>query len=168
MRLPPDVSVEFYNSERDLYSAVFRALDEYPFVLTFNGDDFDLQYLYHRAEITGIRKDEVPIEAGRKVFLLKRGVHIDLYKFFFNRSIQIYAFSQKYRNITLDEVSQAILGKSKLHFTKLIGDLSYDELAKYCLNDAELTLGLTAYEDDLVMKSHSCPSKDKPYADGRC
>ena len=152
LKLPPDVSVEFYNSERDLYSTVFKALDEYPFVLTFNGDDFDLQYLYHRAEKTGVRRDEVPIEAGRKVYLLKRGVHIDLYKFFFNRSIQIYAFNQKYRNITLDEVSQAILGRSKLHFTKLIGDLSYDELAKYCLNDAELTLGLTAYEDDLVMK----------------
>ncbi len=152
VKLPPNVSVGFYNTERDLYSAVFRAVDEYPFVFTFNGDDFDFQYLYHRAEKTGMRRNEIPIEAGRKVYLLKRGVHIDLYKFFFNRSIQIYAFSQKYRNITLDEVSQAILGRSKIHFTKLFGDLSYDELAKYCLNDAELTLDLTSYEDDLVMK----------------
>jgi DNA polymerase I len=152
VRLPPNVIVEFYDSERDLYSAVFKALDEYPFVLTFNGDDFDLQYLYHRAEKTGIRKDEIPIEAGRKIYLLRRGVHIDLYKFFFNRSIQIYAFSQKYRNITLDEVAQAILGRAKLHIAKSIGDFTYDELARYCLNDAELTLDLTAYEDDLVMK----------------
>jgi DNA polymerase I len=152
LSLPPDVSVEFYNSERDLYSAVFNALNEYPFVLTFNGDDFDLQYLFHRAEKTGFRRDEIPIEAGRKIYLLKRGVHIDLYKFFFNRSIQIYAFSQKYRNVTLDEVAQAILGRSKIELTKPITELSYDELAKYCLNDAELTLGLTAYDDDLVMK----------------
>lgn len=152
VKLPSNVNVEFYNSERELYSAVFKAIEDYPFIVTFNGDDFDLQYLYHRAEKTGIRRGEIPIEAGRKIYLLKRGVHIDLYKFFFNRSIQIYAFNQKYRNVTLDEVAQAILGKFKLHFTKPISEFTYDELAKYCFNDAELTLGLTEYDDDLVMK----------------
>ncbi len=152
VKLPSNVNVEFYNSERELYSAVFKAIEDYPFIVTFNGDDFDLQYLYHRAEKTGIRRGEIPIEAGRKIYLLKRGIHIDLYKFFFNRSIQIYAFNQKYRNVTLDEVAQAILGKFKLHFTKPISEFTYDELAKYCFNDAELTLGLTEYDDDLVMK----------------
>jgi len=150
--LPSDVSVEFYESERDLCSALFRSLNDYPFVVTFNGDDFDLRYLCHRAQQIGMRRRDVPIEAGRKVYLLTRGVHIDLYKFFFNRSIQIYAFAQKYRNVTLDEVSRAILGKAKLEITGSISELSYAELAAYCLNDAEITLELTAYNDDLVMK----------------
>ncbi|RJS76426.1 DNA-directed DNA polymerase I [Candidatus Bathyarchaeota archaeon] len=150
--LPPDVKVEFYDSERDLLSAVFKALDEYPFVITFNGDDFDLRYLFHRAQTKGFRREEIPIDPGRRVYLLKRGIHIDLYRFFFNRSIQIYAFAQKYRNVTLDEVTRAILGKAKVELFKPISELSYSELAEYCLNDAEITLDLTTYNDDLVMK----------------
>ncbi|MEM2888680.1 MAG: DNA-directed DNA polymerase I [Candidatus Bathyarchaeia archaeon] len=152
VKLPPNVKIEFYNSESELFSAVFKALDDYPFVVTFNGDDFDLQYLYHRAEKIGFKREDIPIEAGRRIYLLKRGVHIDLYKFFFNRSIQIYAFNQKYRNVTLDEVAKAILGRSKLVFSKPISEFTYDELARYCFNDARLTLDLTRYDDDLVMK----------------
>jgi len=79
-------------------------------------------------------------------------VHIDLYRFFLNRSIQIYAFGQKYRNVTLDEIAKALLGKSKITLTKPVSELSCGELARYCLNDAEITLELTSYNDDLVMK----------------
>jgi DNA polymerase I len=150
--LPPSTTVEFYDSEPALYSAVFTAIEEYPFILTFNGDDFDLKYLFHRAIKTGLRREEIPIDPGRRIYLLKRGIHIDLYRFFFNRSIQIYAFAQKYRNVTLDEVSQAVIGRSKVELSKPISELSYAELAKYCLNDAEITLGLSTYNDDLVMK----------------
>jgi len=150
--LPPDVRVEFYERERDLISAIFRALREYPFIITFNGDDFDLRYLFHRAERLGFDRDEIPISLGRNVCLLRYGIHIDLYKFFGNKSIQIYAFGQRYRNITLDEVSRALIGKSKIEISKPISDLAYGELARYCLNDAELTYELTSYNDDLVMK----------------
>jgi len=152
VNLPPDVKVEFYDSEKDLLVALFKAMDEYPFVITFNGDDFDLRYIFHRAQKIGFRREEIPIEPGRRIYLIRNGIHIDLYKFFFNRSIQIYAFSQKYRNVTLDEVATAILGKPKLEISKPISELTYSELAKYCLNDAEITLGLTSYDDDLVMK----------------
>ena len=152
LSLSPDVMVEFYTSEKDFCSAVFKALDDYPFVITFNGDDFDLKYLYHRSQKLGFKRDEVPIEPGRKVYLLRRGIHIDLYRFFFNRSIQIYAFGQKYRNVTLDEICKAVLGKSKIEIPMPISELSYKELAEYCLNDSEITLELTTYNDDLVMK----------------
>jgi len=152
LKLPEDVKVEFYSSERDLLSALFKAIDGYPFVITFNGDDFDLRYIFHRAQKLGFQRNEIPIEPGRRIYLLKNGIHIDLYKFFFNRSIQIYAFSQKYRNVTLDEVATAILGKPKLEISKPISELTYSELARYCLNDAEITLGLTSFDDDLVMK----------------
>lgn len=150
--LPPDVIIEFYNSEKELLSTVFKALSEYPFVITFNGDDFDLRYLFHRAERLGFSRNEIPIELGRNICLLKHGIHIDLYKFFGNKSIQIYAFSQKYRNTTLDEVAKALLGKTKLEITKPIPELTYGELAKYCLNDAQITYELTSFNNDLVMK----------------
>ncbi|MEM2351689.1 MAG: DNA-directed DNA polymerase I, partial [Thermoproteota archaeon] len=152
LNLPPDVRVEFYSSERDLLRAIFDALNNYPFVITFNGDDFDLNYLYHRAKNLGFSKKDIPINRGQKICTLKYGVHIDLYRFFLNKSIQIYAFGQKYRNVTLDEVAKAILGKSKIILTKPLSELSYGELARYCLNDAEITIELTSYNDDLIMK----------------
>ena len=151
-KISADVSVEYFDSEEKLLLAVFGALWDYPFVVTFNGDDFDLRYLFHRAQKLGIRRSQAPIEVGRRVCLLKYGVHIDLYKFFFNKSIQIYAFSQKYRDVTLDEVGQALVGLTKLELTKGLNDLSYTELAQYCFRDAEIALRLTTFNEDLVMK----------------
>ena len=106
--------LEFYESEQDLLVAIFQAFLDYPFVVTFNGDDFDLKYLYHRAQRLGFKNEEIPIDLGRDVANLKYGVHIDLYKFFFNRSIQIYAFGQKYRENTLDAVGEALVGTAKI------------------------------------------------------
>ncbi|MEM2117957.1 MAG: DNA-directed DNA polymerase I [Candidatus Bathyarchaeia archaeon] len=151
-RLPADVTLEYFDSEEKLIRAVFDALWNYPFALTFNGDDFDLRYLAHRALNFGFKRSEIPIEVGRRVCLLKYGVHIDLYKFFFNRSIQIYAFNNRYRDVTLDDVGKALIGMEKIKLEKSLGELSYTELAQYCFRDAEITFKLTSFEDELVMK----------------
>jgi len=151
-RLPPNVTVEYYDSEQKLILEIFKALWDYPFVITFNGDDFDFRYLYYRALNMGLKKSQIPIEVRRRVCLLKYGIHIDLYKFFYNRSIQIYAFSQKYRGVTLDEVGKALVGRAKLERAKPISELTYTELARYCARDAEITLELCTFDDDLVMK----------------
>jgi DNA polymerase I len=149
---PEDAKMEFYDSEEQLLRAIFEILWEYPFVLTFNGDDFDLRYLVHRAANLGIERREIPIEIGKRVCLLKYGVHVDLYKFFFNRSIQIYAFSNKYKDVTLNDVSKAVIGLEKIKCDKAIGDLTYSELCAYCLRDSEITFKLTEFEDELAMK----------------
>ncbi len=152
-KLPPDVDVEFYDSEEKLILEIFEELWDYPFVLTFNGDDFDLRYLYHRAlNHFGMKKNQIPIELGRRVCLLKYGIHIDLYKFFFNRSIQIYAFGKKYRDMTLDEVGKALVELGKVELDRPLSELTYSELAQYNFRDAEITLALTTFDDDLVMK----------------
>jgi len=151
-RLPPEVKIEYFNSEEQLIRAVFKVLWKYPFLITFNGDDFDLKYLLHRAENFGIRRDEIPIELGRRICTLKYGVHIDLYKFFFNRSIQVYAFGNSYRDVTLDEVAGALIRRRKVPLEKPLSELTYMELAEYCLRDAEITYELTSFNDDLVMK----------------
>jgi len=152
VKIPAEVSVEYCDTERELLQGVFDALWDYPFVVTFNGDDFDLHYLYRRAERLGFKRSEVPIELGRKTCLLDYGVHIDLYKFFFNRSIQIYAFGQKYKDVTLDDIGAALVDMTKIELTKGLNDLTYTELACYCLQDAEIALKLTTFDDDLVMK----------------
>jgi len=151
-KIPADVKMEYFDSEEKLLLTIFEMMWDYPFVVTFNGDDFDLRYLWHRAQKLGIRRSKVPIELGRKVCLLRHGIHIDLYKFFFNKSIQIYAFGQKYRDVTLDDVGQALIGLTKLELTKGLNDLTYTELGLYCLRDAEIALKLTTFNDDLVMK----------------
>ena len=151
-RLPADVKIEFYDSEETLIRAVFEVLWDYPFIITFNGDDFDLRYLAHRAEKFGFKRDEIPIELGKRVCLLKYGVHIDLYKFFFNRSIQIYAFNNRYRDVTLGDVGKALIGLDKIPLEKSIGELTYTELAKYCFRDAEIAYKLASFDDELVLK----------------
>jgi DNA polymerase I len=150
-QLPPSVRLEFYDTEADLLVALFRAFLEYPFLVTFNGDDFDLKYLYHRAQRLGFRNEEIPIELGRDVAFLKYGVHIDLYKFFFNRSIQIYAFRQRYRENTLDAVGEALVGTAKTEIGS-VTTASYTELAAYCYRDSQIVMRLTSFDDDLVMK----------------
>ena len=151
-RLPADVKSEYFETEVELLRAIFEVLWDYPFILTYNGDDFDLRYLSHRALNLGIRKSEIPIDVGKRVCLLKYGVHIDLYKFFFNRAIKIYAFKNRYRDVTLDDVGSGIIGVEKIRLEKTFGELTYTELARYCLRDSEITFKLTSYEDELAMK----------------
>ena len=143
--------VVFYQDERDLVEDVFRVMDEYPIVLTFNGDNFDLRYLKNRARNLAISKDDDPITLGRRFAYLRNGLHIDLYRFFMNNAIRIYAFGNKYRENNLNEVSFAITGRRKIDVGN-ITELTFEELARYCLNDAEITYGLTSFNDDLAMK----------------
>jgi DNA polymerase I len=149
----PGIEIEVYDSEPELVSAIFTALNDYPFVLTFNGDDFDLRYLFHRAlNHLGFYRDQIPIELGRESATVKYGVHLDLYKFFFNRSIQVYAFSNRYREVTLDAVSEALLETGKLEISASVSRLSPTELAAYCYQDAELVMNLTSFDGEVVMK----------------
>ncbi|MCW4018778.1 MAG: DNA-directed DNA polymerase I [Candidatus Bathyarchaeota archaeon] len=150
--MPEDSEIEYFDTEVELIKAIFGILWDYPFILTFNGDDFDLRYLSHRAANLGIPRYEVPIEIGRRVCLLRYGIHIDLYKFFFNRAVQIYAFNNRYRDVSLNDVGKGVLGLEKIKSEKAIGDQNYTELAAYCLRDSEITYKLTSFEDELAMK----------------
>jgi DNA polymerase, archaea type len=143
---------QVFDREEDLLRGVLSKIMDYPTLLTFNGDDFDLRYLQHRAEKLGITEEENPIQLERVAASLKHGIHIDLYQFFRNRSIQVYAFSNKYSEHTLGGISESLLGKSKIPYEGEIGDLSLPKLAEYCLNDSQLTYELTSMNDSLVMK----------------
>ncbi|MCL2690637.1 MAG: DNA-directed DNA polymerase I [Candidatus Bathyarchaeota archaeon] len=147
-----DIDIEFCETEEDLLQQIFKVLNDFPFILTFNGDDFDLRYLVHRALNLGVPKIDIPIDVGKRVCSIKYGVHIDLYKFFFNRSIQGYAFNNRYKDVSLGDVGVALLGMEKIHLDKAFGDLTYNELSHYCLRDSEITYKLTSFEDDSAMK----------------
>ena len=144
--------VKVYEDEAQMLRDVFKVIDSYPVVATFNGDDFDMPYLRHRGEVLKIPKEQIPITLGREGASLRRGIHIDLYKLFMNKSIQVYAFDNKYREHTLEAIAQAILGKGKIEIEKPIGELTSEELARYCFQDALLVHELLTSDNELLLK----------------
>lgn len=147
-----DVEVEIFDNERDLLLEVFRVINSYPLILTFNGDSFDLPYLHNRALELGIKPEEIPIKNVRDFVSVNHGFHIDLYRFFSIEAIQNYAFSQAYKEKTLDAIAQALLGESKVVIEESVSDLTLAKLVEYNLKDAELTLKLTMFNNELVWK----------------
>ncbi len=147
-----EAKIEYFDDESQMLNKIFEYLSKYPVIVTFNGDDFDLRYLWHRAQRLDLEKDIMPIELGRNYASLKYGIHIDLYKFFFNRSIQVYAFGQRYREKTLNEIGESLIDMGKKEIEKPISELTYSELASYCLRDAEITMNLTKFNDGLLIK----------------
>jgi DNA polymerase I len=161
---------EMCKTEKELLEKTFKIIWSYNLLVTFNGDDFDLPYLYERSQDpaidpinhTIIPKEEIPIVVKRDSFMkkgiqaepvqLKHGVHIDLFRTFQNRSIQIYAFSHKYSEYRLNAISEALLNDSKIEFEGNISDLPIQKLAQYCLKDTDLTFRLTRFNDNLLLK----------------
>ena len=152
--VPPTAELQTFETEKDLLIKLFTDMLDYPFIATFNGDDFDLNYLYHRAQRPeiGLSKDEIPIVMGNNFAGLKHGIHIDLYKTFNNRSLQIYAFGNRYSDHTLNGVAEGLLDESKVEFDGQIGDLPLYELAKYNLQDTILTYKLVSIYNDVLLK----------------
>ena len=151
--LEQNIKVTFYDldKEKEMIQDAFEIIKTFPFVLTYNGDEFDLPYLYNRAERLGIKNSENPFYMMRDSATLKEGVHLDLYKVLSNRSFQIYAFSQKYTDFSLNSVSKALLGKEKIDYGLEFDELSLYQTANYCYNDALLTYELTSFNKDLMM-----------------
>ncbi|MEM3980935.1 MAG: DNA-directed DNA polymerase I, partial [Ignisphaera sp.] len=160
-KLPEDVEIEIFDSELHMILETLLIISRYPVVLTFNGDNFDLRYLYIRALKLGIPKELICIKVkkvvkgGKKVEYLaelKHGIHLDLYKFFSNKAIQTYAFEGKYKEVNLDNVAQALLGIGKVQLDEELSKVDLSTLVKYNLRDSQITLELTTFADELVWK----------------
>ncbi len=151
--IPSDVKVTFFDEDKeaDMIRRSFDIITGYPFVITFNGDDFDMPYMYNRAERLGIELKDIPLIMMRDSATLKQGVHIDLYRAFSNRSFQIYAFSHKYNDFSLNSIAEGLIDESKIEYDGDLNDLSMYELANYCFNDARITEKLTSFNNDLLM-----------------
>lgn len=156
-KFPDDAELVFFKKEKDLLIEAFRLMWQYPIVITFNGDNFDLNYLFHRANKLKIERDLNPIQVKRGYgFLskaecdLRKGIHLDVFNFFFNRSISGYAFGGAYESSSLNAVSSALLGKEKYQHEEEIHDMEYGTLSWYNLKDSILTLELTKFNNNLV------------------
>jgi len=154
---PNDAKLYFFKSEKELLTESFRIMWDYPVIITFNGDNFDLNYMFHRAEKLKIEKDLNPIHVKRGFGImakaecdLRKGIHIDVFNFFFNRSISGYAFGGSYQSASLNAISEALLGEKKYEHEEDIHDMEIDILSWYNLKDSILTLDLTRFNNSLV------------------
>lgn len=151
--LDEKIELSFYekDQERKLIEDAFDLVKQYPVLITYNGDGFDLPYLYNRAKRLGIDEEKNPFYMMRDSATLNKGVHLDLYRTFSNRAFQIYAFGQKYTDFSLNSVSKGILEEEKMDYGVEIDNMTLYQIAKYCQNDAYLTYKLTSFNNDLLM-----------------
>ena len=151
--LLPGVEIIFYeeSKEKEMLLDAFELMEKYPLLITYNGDGFDLPYIYNRASRLGIDRQKNPLYMMRDSATLTHGVHLDLYRTMSNRAFQIYAFGQKYSDFSLDSVSNGLLGEKKIDYGVELDDLTLYQTANYCQNDARLTYKLTSFNNDLLM-----------------
>jgi len=151
--LLPSVKITFYDEtkEKEMILDTFELMKKYPLLITYNGDGFDLPYLYNRAGRLGIDRQKNPLYMMRDSATLTDGVHLDLYRTMSNRAFQIYAFGQKYTDFSLNSVSKGLLGEEKIDYGIELDNLTLYQTAKYCQNDARLTYNLTSFNNDLLM-----------------
>ena len=147
------VKIIFYDEtkEKEMVLDTFELIEKYPLLITYNGDGFDLPYLYNRANRLGIDRQKNPLYMMRDSATLTDGVHLDLYRTMSNRAFQIYAFGQQYNDFSLNSVAKGLLGEKKIDYGVELGDLTLYQTANYCQNDARLTYNLTSFNNDLLM-----------------
>ena len=75
------------DQEKKLIEDAFELVKKYPVLITYNGDQFDLLYLYNRAKRLGISDEINPLYMMRDSATLTKGVHLDLYRNIFKQSI---------------------------------------------------------------------------------
>ncbi len=142
-----------FKDEAELLKAVFKKIGEYPVVITFNGDNFDFLYLDNRAKKLKIEETLIPfIRTRTQDIYLSHAVHIDLYRFFRQPAMRIYAFGGAYERVTLNELGKSLLDKEKVKLDKNIWDLDLEDLITYNAQDAEITLELTTFSNNQAIE----------------
>lgn len=161
------IVLEIFTTEYDLVKRIIELLDDkrYPLILSYFGEGFDFPYLFNRAINLGINKRRLPfycykMRGGKRIGVatnwrtkMSNKMHIDLFQFFKQPSIKNYVFKGKYKKHGLEVVSQALLGRGKIeHVGTKIHEMSPSNLGYYNFVDANLTLDLLLYEDQLPLK----------------
>jgi len=141
----------FYNDEKKMLMDALRFMQKFPFIITFNGDGFDLMYICNRLIRLGVPEEEIPISQKGLSLTLHNCIHLDIYRFFSINAIKNYAFQGKYKDIDLNTLSKLFLNKEKLKKEKNMFEMSLNDIIEYCMQDAILTYELTCFENELIL-----------------
>ena len=147
-----DFEIEEFDDEKKMIIRAMEIMRQYPIIVTFNGDNFDMRYIRRRAEYLGIGEAVRDIIIGKNDTRVAWGVHLDLYHFFKNTSIRNYAFEGRYDEISLDAVGRSLVGMGKIEIQEGFERYSLSELCEYSFRDAEITYRLATFNNQLVMK----------------
>ncbi|NHJ33216.1 MAG: DNA-directed DNA polymerase I, partial [Asgard group archaeon] len=150
--LSDEVEIQFFDDEIKLIHETFKLMQSYPVIITYNGDNYDLPYLFNRAELLKINRKENPIIIVRDSCKIRNAIHFDAYRFFNQAAIKVYAFGAKYSESSLNAVSGALLDTNKIELVKEIGFLDCYDLAEYNFFDSKITLELTTFNDSVTIR----------------
>lgn len=149
--------VENVKDERKMIERFLEIVEEKDpdFICSYNGDNFDFPKLKDLAS-----EFKIPLKIGRDnspIYVVRRGrmssakmrgrIHIDLFDFIDH----ILSPSMRSEVMTLDEVSQELIGegKKKMKYKEMVELWSkkngVEKIAEYCLQDSELTLKLAGH-----------------------
>jgi DNA polymerase, archaea type len=151
-RIGYEVTIKYFLYEEDMIQYFLNLAMEYPFHISFNGDNFDLPYLNNRLLKLGFVDKSLIYQSNKSEWHIKNSIHIDLMTFFKNPSIRLYAFSGAYSSHSLDAVAEALLSHKKIEHEKWFDEMSIEELVEYSITDANLTFKLMSFADFKVFK----------------
>ena len=140
--LGQNVIIHSFGTEQELLVKLFQLLENIPILITYNGNQFDLPYILNRAKKFDLKSDCLSYDFKLNVARFETGLHIDLFDWFSNPAIKLYAYSGVYKDLKLDTVASTILNKQKYNYEGSIWDLSGKELIYYNWIDSKLTLEL--------------------------
>ncbi len=142
--------VVFCKSERELLINLRDEIKSYnpDFILGYNSDNFDFNYILHRCKVNHVDFDigfasSVPrvLPGSMSSVKIKGIAHIDLYRFVRN----VVARSLSVKSLGLNDVASAILndGKYDLNYDDMMSlwnsSENLDSIAKYNLQDSKIT-----------------------------
>lgn len=138
---------ELANKEVNLLNWIKQRLLRYPLSMGYytTGSESDLHVINQRCIANGIpsivNEDKLVIEPviGKD--------HVDLYRVFDKMVVKNYIYKKMYKNMKLESVAQALLGKGKSGKGRDAENMSIEKVKEYCLNDARLTMELSKVGD---------------------
>ncbi|RLG11528.1 hypothetical protein DRN69_07650 [Candidatus Pacearchaeota archaeon] len=145
--------IEHYVYEKALINRIFEIIKRYPFIITFNGDNFDLQYIYYRAKRLGFKDEDIPIivehHGNQTKCDLKNAIHIDMCKLFKNNLLRNgFKELKNVTEFTLENMARVFL-KEEHKLTKPdFSNCTDKELKEYCLKDSIITYKLSRIDND--------------------
>ena len=149
--------VTVVDAEEELLAEVWRRLREKRVWITYNGDQFDIPYLFYRSVRLGVVPAPlvyVKMTYSQHVHAVPYGgTHIDLYEWFSNSTVQNYVHGKAYSEYSLDAVARAVLGirKFELDEGQLPSSLRCRELSKYSATDARITYRLFEHDAEIML-----------------
>lgn len=143
--------LEVYGDERMLISRFFEYIKDYHVIITYNGQQFDIPYLYNRCKRLGLEQNVI-----NSAYQFADHVHLDVYKLYSHHVIKFNVLKKGNYSNSLSVVAKLFLNEEKIERPEKIvvpqDTNSTIALASYNVRDAELTYRLATFDEMKMVK----------------